>query len=94
MQLYKVFITDTFSKELAKHAPSGQAPRLEKKILDEVVPRLKQEPHFGSNIKKLHGYVPEMWRYRIRPFRIFFCIDESEHTVILTAFRARKDAYR
>jgi mRNA interferase RelE/StbE len=42
-----------------------------------VFPQLKEEPHFGLNIKKLKGFVPETWRYRIGKFRLIYIIYEK-----------------
>jgi mRNA interferase RelE/StbE len=58
-----------------------------------VGPQLKQEPHFGLNIKKLRGYDPEIWRYRIGRFRVFYLIDEKDHIVKVLSIEQRKNAY-
>jgi mRNA interferase RelE/StbE len=54
---------------------------------------LREEPHFGSNIKKLRDFTPETWRYRIGDWRFFYQIDEEEHIVYLIAAHHRKEAY-
>lgn len=59
-----------------------------------VYPELRHEPHFGPHIKKLIGYAPTTYRYRVGGFRLFYSIDEKTKVVVMTALRARKDAYR
>jgi mRNA interferase RelE/StbE len=90
--MYLVFLTNEFLKQLKK-IDSRIRKGLEKKIEEYISPQLKQEPHFGKNIKKLRGYVPETWRYRIGSFRLFYIIDEAEKIVALISIDDRKDAY-
>ncbi|MEQ8182120.1 MAG: type II toxin-antitoxin system RelE/ParE family toxin [Smithellaceae bacterium] len=92
MNKYKVFETDNFKKQIAgldKH----QAEQLYPKIKSIIYPQLRREPHYGPNIKKLKGYNPETWRYRIGSYRIFFEIDHTENVVAIIAFKSRKDTY-
>lgn len=58
-----------------------------------VYPQLRRQPHHGSNIRKLKGYEPETWRYRIGAWRFFYEIDESKGIVLLTAAAHRGSAY-
>ncbi|MCK5132108.1 MAG: type II toxin-antitoxin system RelE/ParE family toxin [Candidatus Sabulitectum sp.] len=55
---------------------------------------MRSDPFYGKNIKKLRGYSPETWRYRIGSYRIFYIIDNCEHIVYILTIDARKDAYR
>lgn len=92
MNKYKVFETDNLKKQIAvldKH----QAEQLYSRIKHIIYPQLRREPHYGPNIKKLKGYNPETWRYRIGYYRIFFEIDHTENVVAIIAFKSRKDAY-
>jgi mRNA interferase RelE/StbE len=50
-------------------------------------------PHFGNNIKKLRSYVPEMWRFRIGKFRVFYSINEDDKIVFIITVEFRKDSY-
>jgi mRNA interferase RelE/StbE len=89
---YKIFETDTFKKQinnLYKH----QAEQLYPKIKNIIYPQLRQEPHYGPNIKKLKGYNPETWRYRIGNYRVFFEIENNENIVVILSLKLRKDAY-
>ncbi len=64
------------------------------KLTQHVYPHLRLQPCFGSNVKKLRGYRPTTWRYRIGRFRVFYGIDESNRIVNILALDDRKDAYR
>ena len=90
--MYRIFLTNEFLKQLKK-IDSRIRKGLEKKIEEYISPQLKQEPHFGKNVKKLRGYVPETWRYRIGSFRLFYIIDETEKIVALISIDDRKDTY-
>lgn len=94
MSPYKIFETQNFLKELDKSLSAFERRLLQKKITHQIYPQLRGEPHFGKNIKKLRDYEPASWRYRLGHFRLFYCIDEKKKTVIVTAFRPRKEAYR
>ena len=54
---------------------------------------LRKRPHFGPNIKKLRGWQPETWRYRIGSWRFFYEIDEAEHIIFMIAASHRSSAY-
>lgn len=90
--MYRIFLTDEFMKQLDK-IELRIRKQLDKKIEGYISPQLKQEPHFGKNVKKLHGYVPERRRYRIGNFRLFYIIDEKEKIVAMISIDDRKDAY-
>ena len=89
---YNIFETENFKKQLNSF-DKYQAEKLYSKIKNIVYLQLRQEPHYGPNIKKLKGYNPEIWRYRVGDYRIFFEIDHSENIVGILAIKHRKDAY-
>lgn len=93
MSDYRIFETDEFQKRLAK-LTSSQRNSIEKKLSGYVYPQLKTSPYHGPNIKKLKGYAPDTWRYRIGNHRIFHIVDEKERVVFLLTIDNRKDAYR
>ena len=93
MSDFRVFETREFSSKLGKLA-EDQAQIIRKKLDEYVYPQLKQEPFFGPNIKKLRGYTPDMWRYRIGKFRLFYAVDADEGTVYILSVDLRRDAYR
>lgn len=92
MNKYKIFETDNFKKQI-NNLDRHQAGQLYPKIKNIIYPQLRQEPHYGPNIKKLKGYDPETWRYRLGNYRIFFAIDRTENIVAFIAIKSRKDAY-
>lgn len=67
---------------------------MERKLEAYVYPQLREEPHYGANIKKLRDYKPETWRYRIGNWRIFYSIDHGERVVYILTIDDRKSAYR
>ena len=89
---YKIFETDEFQKRVEKISKRDKF-FIEKKLIQFVYPQLKEEPHFGNNIKKLVNYTPETWRYRIGKYRLFYVIDETEKVVYIISIDPRKDAY-
>ena len=88
---FRVFETEEFRKSLARLRPPRFLPG---KLERYVYPQLRQGPYFGPNIRKLQGYTPPTWRYRIGPYRIFYSVDEGERIVFMLTIDDRKDAYR
>ncbi len=74
-------------------ASSGRS-FIEKKLVEYVYPQLKSEPHYGPNIKRLKGWEPPTWRYRIGDWRFFFEIDDKTKVVFMTAASHRRESYR
>ena len=93
MSDYRVFETDEFKEQNAALA-RRRGRSLDKKLTAYVYPQLRQEPHYGPNIKRLSGYEPPTWRYRIGDYRIFYLIDEAEKIVSILTIDDRKDAYQ
>lgn len=92
MTNYKIFATDEFLKKLDKISKREKS-FIEKKLKQHIYPQLKDEPHYGSNIKKLVDYKPETWRYRIGNYRLFYVISEKDKIIYLLSIDFRKDAY-
>ena len=92
MGSFKIFETDQFSKDL-ESGFANQREKIEAKLLSYVYPQLKAQPYFGKNIKKLKGYKPETWRYRIGGYRFFYAIDDRKKIVFMTSADNRADAY-
>jgi len=91
--VYGLFETAEFIRSL-DGLPKGNSAFVRQKLSEYVYPQLRQQPQFGPNIKKLRGYVPATWRYRIGRYRIFYMIDEDDGTVLLLTIDHRKDAYK
>jgi mRNA interferase RelE/StbE len=89
---YRIFETKQFAKDLNEIARSGK-PDVVRKLKQVVNPQLGRYPHFGPNIRKLKGYEPETWRYRIGAWRFFYEIDEAQHIVFMIAASHRGSAY-
>ncbi len=89
---YKIFETDEFMKIINKISERDKS-FIKKKLTQYVYPQLKDEPHYGNNIKKLVNYKPETWRYRIGKYRLFYIINEEDNIVFVISIDLRKDAY-
>jgi len=89
---YRIFETEQFQADLRGISKSGQAAVVAK-LKAVVYPQLGTHPHFGPNIRKLKGYTPPTWRYRIGSWRFFFEIDEGHKVVSMTAASHRGSAY-
>jgi mRNA interferase RelE/StbE len=89
---YIIFETEQFQKDLLHIVSSGRA-KIAQKLRDFVYPQLREHPHFGPNIKKLKGFDPETWRYRIGAWRFFYEIDDDEKIVFMIAASHRSVAY-
>ena len=92
MNEYRIFETDNFMKNLAKIRGRNKT-LIENKLLTKTYPQLTNNPHYGSNIKKLKNYFPETWRYRIGNYRVFYEINENEKIVSIIGISTRQNAY-
>jgi mRNA interferase RelE/StbE len=90
---FKIFETDQFLQDLSQDF-KGHGERIAKRLREYVYPQLRDNPHFGTNIKKLKNYQPETWRYRVGDYRFFYEIDTTENIVYMVAVDSRKDSYR
>jgi mRNA interferase RelE/StbE len=90
--IYRIFETNEYSKRISKFG-QHDAEFIQNKLSSYIYPQLKAEPHFGNNIKKLAGYKPETWRYRLGKYRLFYSIDEQAKIVSILTVEFRKDAY-
>ncbi len=93
MSKFRIFETDEFRKKLLKLS-SRDAEQIRRKLEDYVYPQLSAEPFFGRNVKKLRGYSPDTWRYRIGRFRVFYTVDTDDRVVSILTVDLRRDAYR
>ena len=93
MSKYRIFETDEFEKKLKKLIKKD-CEFVYKKLIEYIYPQIIEEPAFGKNIKKLKGYNPETWRYRIGNYRIFYSISNEERIVYILTIDKRKDSYK
>ena len=92
MHEYRIFETDQFARDLKRIARAGH-PQIVSKLRTTVYPQIAQHPHFGPHVRKLKGYQPETWRYRIGAWQFFYEIDDDERLVLLIAAAHRGSAY-
>ncbi len=90
---YRIFETDEFRRSLRK-LDAPQRSYVEIRLKRRVYPQLRTQPYVGPNIKKLRGYEPETWRYRLGQFRVFYGIDQRQRIIHILTVENRKDAYR
>jgi mRNA interferase RelE/StbE len=90
---YKIFETKRFATDLQLMARSNAA-RISEKLQEYVYPQLKEEPHWGPNIKRLKNWDPPTWRYRVGDWRFFYIVDEEMKVISMVAASHRKDAYK
>ncbi|RLE35477.1 MAG: type II toxin-antitoxin system RelE/ParE family toxin [Acidobacteria bacterium] len=89
---YRIFETERFRKDIKAIALGGDRRVLEK-LCTTVYGQLRIQPKFGPQIKKLKGFTPETWRYRIGAWRFFYEVDDKEMIVFLTVASHRGSAY-
>jgi mRNA interferase RelE/StbE len=89
---FRIAETDQFLGDLERISSAGKG-RIALKLRSNVYPQLREQPYFGANIKKLRGYKPDTWRYRIGNYRFFYIIDDKEKTVFMVAADTRQQSY-
>ena len=92
MSDFRIAETDQFLGDLKRISSAGKG-RIALKLRSYVYPQLREQPYFGPNIKKLRGYKPDTWRYRIGNYRFFYIIDDKEKTVFMVAADTRQQSY-
>ncbi|MCK4506033.1 MAG: type II toxin-antitoxin system RelE/ParE family toxin [Candidatus Aegiribacteria sp.] len=90
---FNIFETKEFLKQLGK-LPLNESAFLRNKLDGYVYPKIRIEPFYGKNIKKLRGFSPDTWRYRIGSFRLFYIVDKKEYIVCILTIDARRNAYK
>ena len=90
---HRIFETDEFLRNLGKLSARDRE-NIQGKLIDYAYPRLREQPFFGPNIRKLRDYTPDTWRYRVGRYRVFYTVDEDDRTIYMLTVEARKDAYR
>jgi mRNA interferase RelE/StbE len=86
--MYKIIIHKKAVKKYNTLPPS------EKKRIDKAIDKLKTNPFYGQDIKKLVGELDGNYRLRVGDFRIIFEIDKSKKLVIIKATDVRGDVYK
>jgi len=86
--MYKVLLT----KEAVKYYRKSDTNTKQK--LNKCFEILKENPYNDSNIKRLHGELAGLFRYRAGSIRIIFKIEEEKVTVIVIAIGSKGDIYK
>lgn len=89
---YRVFETQQFLRDLAGLGASTEE-QLKTKLREHIYPILEREPHRGPNIKRLKGWEPSTWRYRVGQWRLFYTVDEGERIVLMASAGHRREVY-
>jgi mRNA interferase RelE/StbE len=87
---FKIAETLTFQKKIGSKAYK----RYYSRIKDNIYPKLRDNPYFGPNIKRLKGELNSIYRYRVGDYRLFYTVDPENGLVFILDFIHRKDAYR
>lgn len=93
MSEFRIFETEQFQEDLRKNLGSREV-KIVGKLDQYVYPHLRSQPYFGKNIKKLKGFKPDAWRYRIGGFRLFYEIDDAKKIVFMIAAETRQRSFR
>lgn len=93
MSDYRIFETEEFQKQRKKVTAAHRAV-IERNLSGYGDPPLRTAPYYGPNVRRLQGYVPPTWRYRIGNYRVFYSVDEEERVVFMLTIDDRKDAYK
>ena len=89
---FRIAETDQFLDDLRRISTAGKGS-IAPKLRSYVYPQLREQPYFGANIKKLRGYKPDTWRYRIGSYRFFYIIDDEQKMVFMIAAGTRQQSY-
>jgi mRNA interferase RelE/StbE len=85
---YQIAETKTFEKVKKK-----MDKKLYLKIENFVYPQLRDNPLYGTNIKKLKDNLEGYYRYRIGNYRLFYLIENDKLIVVVVDFKHRQQAY-
>ena len=90
---FRIFETEELLKRLDR-LPHREAEWVRRKLEETIYPQLSKDPFLGPNLKKLRGYSPPTWRYRVGRFRVFYMVEDEERVVAILTIDQRRDAYR
>ena len=90
---YRIFETAEFARKLEQLSDSD-ARTIRSKLASYAYPQLREQPFWGTNIRKLRGFSADVWRYRVGRFRVFYSVNENDRVVSILTVEGRKDAYR
>lgn len=76
---FKIAATNTFFKNVKKRYGDS----LNNTIKEKLYPVLEKEPKYGPKIKRLHGNLGLIYRYKTGGVKIFYFLDEEKDIVYL-----------
>lgn len=85
---YQIAETKTFEKVKKKIDK-----KLYSKIENFVYPQLRENPFYGTNIKKLKDSLEGYYRYRIGYYRLFYLVENDKLIIVVVDFKHRQKAY-
>ena len=85
--MYKILFTKEASKYYKK------CDNKTKRLLNECIKDIENDPFGGSSIKRLHGELEGLFRYRVGGLRVIYRPDKEEVIVIIIAIGSRGDIY-
>jgi len=85
---YQIAETKTFEKVKNKIDK-----KLYLKIKNFVYPQLRENPFYGTNIKKLKDNLEGYYRYKIGNYRLFYLIEDDKLIIAVVYFKHRQQAY-
>ena len=85
---YQIAETKTFEKVKKKIDK-----KLYSKIENFVYPQLRENPFYGSNIKKLKDDLEGYYRYRVGNYRLFYLVENDKLIIAVVDFKHRQQAY-
>jgi mRNA interferase RelE/StbE len=65
-----------------------------KRLLNECFKILRSSPLYHVNIKRLHGELEGLYRYRVGDLRVIYKVNEEKVIVIVVAIGSRGDIYK
>ncbi|CAA6808120.1 MAG: Addiction module toxin, RelE/StbE family [uncultured Campylobacterales bacterium] len=85
--MYEIIESKTFRKLKIEK-------KLYNKIREVIYPQLRNNPAYGSNIKRLKGNSRDYHRYRLGSYRLFYMI-KNEHVVVsIVDLKHRQNSYK
>ena len=87
---FQIAETATFQKRVE----SPEYRRYYERIKNEVYPKLRGNPYFGPNVKRLQGELKSIFRYRMGNYRLFYTVDPDKMRIYILELHDRKDAYK
>ena len=88
MSKYQIAETKTFLK-----AKATIDKKLYVKIENFIYPQLRENPHYGTNIKKLKGKLEGYYKYKVGNYRLFYLIEDQKLIAVVVDFRHRQQTY-